>query len=55
MKKVQLLLVVLFLSFAACSSPAPQSRNPNVMPAWVVTPSMDGHRGSVGEAGRTYD
>ena len=55
MKKVQLLLVVLFLSFAACSSPSPQTRNPNVMPSWVITPSMDGHRGSVGVAGRTYD
>ena len=25
------------------------------MPTWVITPSMDGHRGSVGVAGRTYD
>lgn len=55
MKKVQLLLVVLFLSFAACSSPAPHLSNPNEMPAWVITPSMDGYRGSVGVAGRTYD
>jgi len=54
MKKVQLLLVVLFLSFAACSS-SPQPKDPNATPIWVLTPSMDGHRGSVGVAGRTYD
>jgi len=54
MKKVQLLLVVLFLSFAACSS-SPSPRDPNVTPVWVITPSMDGNRGAVGVAGRTYD
>jgi hypothetical protein len=54
MKKVQLLIVVLFLSFAACSS-SPAPRNPNVAPVWVITPSMDGYRGAVGVAGRTYD
>lgn len=55
MKKVQLFLVVLFLSFVACSSPTPPVKNPNEMPAWVITPSMDGYRGSIGVAGRTYD
>jgi len=55
MKKVQLLLVVLFLSFSACTSSSPAPRNPNVMPAWVITPSINGNRGAVGVAGRTYD
>jgi hypothetical protein len=54
MKKVQLFVVVLFLSFAACSS-SPAPRNPNETPIWVMTPSMDGNRGAVGVAGRTYD
>jgi hypothetical protein len=55
MKIVQLFIVVLLLSFGACSSSTPQPKNPNDMPAWVITPSMDGYRGSVGVAGRTYD
>jgi hypothetical protein len=42
MKKVQLLIVVLFLSFVECSSSTPTPKNPNSMPAWVITPSMDG-------------
>jgi len=54
MKIVQLLVVVLLLSFAACSS-SPAPKNPNALPDWVVTPSMNGYRGSVGVAGRTYD
>ena len=54
MKTVQLLIVVLFLSFVACS-PSPTPKNPNALPSWVITPSMDGKRGAVGVSGRTFD
>lgn len=43
MRQVQLLLVVLFLSFAACSSPTPQATNLNAMLTWVITPSIKAH------------
>lgn len=54
MKTVQLLLVVLFLSFTACSS-ASAPKDPNALPSWVLNPSFNGTRGAIGIAGRTYD
>ena len=57
MKKVQLLVVVLLLLFAGCSSAPtpPLSKNRDSMPLWVMQPSRDGKIGAVGIAGRTYD
>ncbi|MDF1878259.1 LPP20 family lipoprotein [Sulfurimonas sp. SAG-AH-194-C20] len=54
MKKVQLLIVVLFLSFTACSS-SPKLKDSNSMPSWVHNPSEQGKIGAVGVARRTYD
>lgn len=54
MKKVQLLLVVLLLSFAGCGS-APTTKDPNATPNWVMQPNQNGKIGAVGIAGRTYD
>ncbi len=56
MKKIQLLLVVLLLFLAGCSStPAPTPKDSNAMPLWVMQPNQNGKIGAVGIAGRTYD
>ena len=56
MKRVQLLLVVLLLLLAGCSSsPLPTPKNPNAMPLWVMQPHQNGKIAAIGIAGRTYD
>lgn len=54
MKKLHLLVVVLFVSFVACSS-APAPKKAATFPSWVMNPSRNGKTGAVGIAGRTYD
>lgn len=55
MKLLHLFVVVLLLSFVACSTPTPKPKDPTAMPSWILNPSMNGSMGAVGVAGRTYD
>lgn len=51
---LQYLSIVVLLSFISCSA-TNQTPKFNEKPAWVMNPHIDGKRGAVGIAGRTYD
>ena len=58
MKKLHLLVVFLLLSFASCAKQPQQTtqqQNFNSQPLWINNPNINGKKGAVGIAGRTYD